>query len=453
MPFFGWPGKKSLEWIEVIVSERLGHRVRLSLVSEKTLKLEIDGVEGRIEFPLDPLTFNRTDSDLSCTTWSAEEEGWTAAYLPTLVVPGVDKIMSPLIEKTPEGFRIHYDLLGYVYWMLSRCEEVGRQDLDVHGRFSARSSHAFKCGYLERPLVDEWLAILSQVVRRNWPNLRLKKNIFSMKVSHDVDEPSRYAFRSPLGLVRAVAGDLLKRTDVVSVVRAPLVKLTSGQSLSKLDPSNTFSWLMDQSERHGLTSAFYFICGRTDSLKDADYEIEHPAIRHLLRTIHSRGHEIGLHPSYNTYLNATALADETQRLRDVCAEEGIVQNVWGGRMHYLRWSQPTTLAAWDRAGMTYDSTLGYADLPGFRCGTCYEYQGYDLTHQRILNVRVRPLIVMDVTITGRAYLGLGTGPEGLEVVELLKSSCRSVGGVFTLLWHNSNLTTPKERDFYSNLLE
>src|SRR5690606_37053476 len=139
---------------------------------------------------------------------------------------------------------------------------------------------------------------------------------------------------------------------------------------------NTFDWLMSVSEKNNLTSAFYFICGRTDESKDALYEPDHPIIKKIMLEIYKRGHEVGLHPSYNSYNNPEQIKSEAQRLKKVCKELGIKQSQWGGRMHSLRWSHPTTLQAWNDAGMSYDSTLGYADQPGFRCGTCHDYTGF-----------------------------------------------------------------------------
>jgi hypothetical protein len=52
-----------------------------------------------------------------------------------------------------------------------RVEEIGRTDLDNHERFPATSSHAFKHGYLDRPVVDEWLHLLGQVIQRQWPGV------------------------------------------------------------------------------------------------------------------------------------------------------------------------------------------------------------------------------------------------------------------------------------------
>lgn len=191
-----------------------------------------------------------------------------------------------------------------------------------------------------------------------------------------------------------------------------------------------------------VKSAFYFICGRTNKKMDADYELEHPAIRKLLRTIHARGHEVGLHPSYNTFDNSEALKGEADRLWKVCAEEGIRQHAWGGRMHYLRWRQPTTLRAWADAGMSYDSTLSYADHAGFRCGTCFEYPGFDPIEAEKVSVRVRPLIAMEGSVLNSRYMGLAHD-EALALFRDLKEKCRKVKGQFTLLWHNSEMLEHK----------
>lgn len=174
-------------------------------------------------------------------------------------------------------------------------------------------------------------------------------------------------------------------------------------------------------------------------------------MRDLLRRIHRRGHEIGLHPSYSTFRDAAALKGEADRLKRVCALEGIEQDQWGGRMHYLRWEQPTTMRSWNDAGMSYDSTLGYADHAGFRCGTCHEYPAYDVQQQEQLNLRIRPLIAMECSVIDEAYMGLGDGQEAEEVFLNLKEACRQVKGDFNLLWHNSYFAKENLKTTYSRL--
>ncbi|NYT62135.1 hypothetical protein H0A66_07385 [Alcaligenaceae bacterium] len=366
--------------------------------------------------------------------------------------PGAQNTQRPLIEASITGYTIHYDILGFAYWMLSRQEEVGRTDLDEHGRFPATSSHAAKHNYLERPVVDEWLAILAQVIARVWPQLTLKKHSLRMRLTHDVDTPARYGFLNLPGLFRAMAGDILRRRKPLDALKAPVIWLGSKERLHTSDPYNTFDWIMDMSEQHTLTSAFYFICGRTRPSHDALYNPRHPAIRELMRRIHSRGHEIGLHPSYNTYQNPDSIVSEARELRDICHAEGIAQDNWGGRMHYLRWQTPGTLYGWEQAGMAYDSTLSYADRPGFRCGTCHEYQALDPVSGQALHLRIRPLIAMECTVMAPRYMNLGSGEKALNKFSDLKASCRAVGGAFTLLWHNSLLEQQQERALYKNVL-
>jgi len=446
-----WHTSAALAWLQTILQERFGHAFTLEPQADgRHIALRLPGDERYIALALDGATFTRADSDLPCTQWNAAADGWHTALEPVLPAPGAITLLAPLIEPTAQGWRIHYDILGLTYWMLTRQEEVGRTDLDTHRRFPATSSHAFKHGYLERPIVDEWLQLLGQVIIRTWPGLRLKRHTFSMKVSHDVDAPSRYGFASAKGLLRAMAGDVLKRGDIKNALRAPWIRLHTRDALHGADPFNTFEWIMDVSDQHGLTSAFYFICGRTSTM-DADYEPEHPAIRHLMRRIHERGHEIGLHPSYGTYQKPELIALEARRLRAVMAEENIRQSVLGGRMHYLRWEQPTTLRALAAAGMDYDSTLSYADRPGFRCGTCFEYPAFDAVADVTLTLRVRPLVVMECSVIDGCYLGLGTGEVAQAKFAQLETACRAVDGCFTLLWHNSRLITRKERKQYMHL--
>lgn len=448
-----WPSRAVLDWLEHLLAERYGHTFSLQDSGGAGMRLSLPGSPAAIEIDTDATTFARADSNLPHASWAASREGWHSVLGKPLPAPGGSRLRWPLIETTPGGYRIHYDLLGLAYWMLTRQEEVGRSDLDVHQRFPGTASHAFRHGYLERPVVDEWLHVLGQVIQRLWPHLPLRQHRFAIRVSHDVDRPSRYGFCSTRAILRVMAGDLLKRRYLRSAWLAPWVRLNSRLMLHPADLDNTFDWLMDTSERHGLTSAFYFICGRTDARRDADYEPEHPAIRELLRRIHARGHEIGLHPSYATYQRPQAIAAEAARLRRVCAEEGIVQDAWGGRMHYLRWENPTTLRAWEQAGMSYDSTLGYADRPGFRCGTCFEYPAFDPVAGRPLKLRIRPLIAMEETILEPLYMGLGRGEEALRKFAELRERCQAVSGCFTLLWHNSMFDTQAERTLYQQILQ
>lgn len=429
----------ALDWLSMILEERFGHTFNLTPI-DQGIKLTLSNYDGgAISFPETYSEFFQRYSDIPFTTWDAQAEGWQSALNEPLPAPGKTHLPSSLIEFNTLNNScayVHYDILGLIYWMLNRIEEIGRTDLDNHGRFPAIHSHAYKNDYLERPIVDEWLHILGQVICRVWPDIRLTQHKFSTKVSHDVDTPSLYGFKSWGTIFRMMVGHLLKRGDIKAFIVAFWVKLTTRKKLHLQDPYNTFDWLMEQSEVNNLTSAFYFICGgMTD--KDADYILEDPLIQELMLRIYRRGHEIGLHPSYATYKKPELIRQEAMHLRSICERAGIIQTSYGGRMHYLRWEQPTTLQAWEDAGLSYDSTLSYADRPGFRCGTCFEYPAFNPITQQLLNIRIRPLIAMECTVIDPIYLGMGVTQNAEKKFLELKEKCRKLDGCFTLLWHNS----------------
>ncbi len=80
-----------------------------------------------------------------------------------------------------------------------------------------------------------------------------------------------------------------------------------------------------------------------------------------MQEIDARGHEIGIHPGYNTYKHPQAMARFVQALRRVLNDLGIDQCQLGGRQHDLRWETPITARLWDDNELDYDSTLSFAD--------------------------------------------------------------------------------------------
>lgn len=350
------------------------------------------------------------------------------------------------------SLRLPVDLFGSAFFMLTRYEELVKIERDEHDRFPAWASLAYQEGFLELPIVDEYVEVLWATMASLWPQLSRRQRTFQIKVSHDLDCPARYQFLPFHRFLRAFGGDIIKRRDFRALLLAPRVRFSRGDRLHPADPYNTFDWIMNISERNGLRSAFYFICGHTNPERDSAYKPSHPAIRALMRRIHERGHEIGLHPSYNTYRDPLALKREADTLLTICSEEGIHQTQWGGRMHYLRWDQATTPRAWDAAGMAYDSTLGYADRTGFRCGTSHEYPAFDVLERSALNLRLRPLIAMECSVFDKNYMGLDDA-EACEHLTRLRDRIALRNGTFTLLWHNSEFVSQRLRRFYSKLID
>ncbi len=352
-----------------------------------------------------------------------------------------------------EQIYLGLDLFGSTFFMLSRYEEAVKPERDGHNRFPATASLAYGEGFLDRPIVNEYLEILWACLQQLWPRLERQPRQFKTYLSHDVDEPFRYAFSSLFSLVKLCGGDILKRLNPLQAIHNASGWFQVKTGHPEADPYNTFDWILEISERHNLRSAFYFISDRSAGAIDGNYTMEHPLIRDLLRKIHQRGHEIGLHTSYNTYLDPVQTKKEFDILKKTCAAEGIQQESWGGRQHFLRWQTPTTFQNWEDAGLDYDSTLCFADVAGFRCGICYEFPTFNVKTRQPLRLKERPLIVMECTVIDKRYMNLGLeGDVALQAMAKYKQRCRLFQGDFTLLWHNSRLVDKREAELYEELV-
>lgn len=96
--------------------------------------------------------------------------------------------------------------------------------------------------------------------------------------------------------------------------------------------------------------------------------------------------------------------------------------------------------------------LNYVSLGKLHCSTCFKYPAFNPITKGILKIRIRPLIAMECTIIADRYMGLGYDKAALDKFQNLKATCERVGGVFTLLWHNSHFMDDTDRHFYQYLL-
>lgn len=359
---------------------------------------------------------------------------------------------TPVIKVEENVCNIGIDIFGSAFFMLSRYEELVKTDRDQHDRFPATASLAFQEGFLDRPIVSEYVEILWACMKKLWPQMECKKRNSRTLISCDVDQPYSFYVKSVPLTIKKMAGDIIKRRSLGVAVNSGLNAIGSRNGNFRFEPNHTFEWIMDVNEIAGNKVMFNFLAGRTAPDMDGFYSPDEHRIRKLMRRIHERGHEIGLHGSYGTYKSAEQHFMEANRLSRVMDEEDIYQDEIGNRQHYLRWSMPETARNLEQSGISYDTTLGYADLPGFRCGTCFEYPMYDLIERKQLRLRQRPLVVMECSVIDDCYLGMGYTDEALDLMLTLKKRTLQFGGNLTLLWHNSNFLTIEDTRFYQELI-
>lgn len=345
------------------------------------------------------------------------------------------------------------DIFASSFFMLTRWEEYTNKARDVHDRFPAAASLAYRNKFLNRSIVNEYVEMLWNMLKHLKCKQERKKRDFRMIVSHDVDVPFLYGSKDFLTALKLMGGDMLKRKNPRLAFHNFSAWLKIKKGGIELDPFYTFNDIMALSERFGLKSIFFFMTDRSHSSFDGDYNIGYTLTRRLIRDIHTREHEIGLHLSYGSFQDPVQTKKEFEILKTICGEEGIKQKCWGSRQHYLRWETPITFNNLEQANLDYDSTLCYADAVGFRCGVCYEYPVFHILKRKRLNVRERPLLVMECTVIDDRYMYLGTGEKAFSLVKSIKDTCRRFDGDFILLWHNTRLVDGRERKLYREILQ
>lgn len=358
-----------------------------------------------------------------------------------------------VITEKADGIKINIDIFGSAFFMLTRYEEAVIKQKDTIGRFPAEASLAVKAGFIDRPIINEYLEVLWVCIKQVWPESKRRERTFSIDVSHDVDAPFEYADFNLMQMAKRII-----KSGISHGMSSALSEGKGWYRVKKMgveqDPFNTFDIIMDISEKNNCNSAFYFITDHTNKNRDGHYNINQPSIKNILKKIYARGHEIGLHPSYNTFNDGIQLKKEFEALKNTCAGINIKQDQWGGRQHYLRWQTPQTFQHWADAGLNYDSTLTYASYPGFRCGICYPYPVFNLETQKKLPLIEKPLIIMEATVLDERYLGLSTDmEEAFNRIAMLKDRCKKFNGNFTILWHNNRFVDSEEIKLYQQILK
>jgi hypothetical protein len=421
--------------LDVVLGDRLGLPWTLRVGDRRDVKItRADDPDGACVLLPDVL-------------FATRREDWlTPASLPAVRIAGGLPVLYGSAVPAPGPTTLDVDVFGGAFFMLTRYEELVIAERDQYGRFPAAASAAVRHGFLGTPVVDAYVELLWDGLRRAWPGLRRRATAYEVVLTHDVDDPLSTLDHGPRDIARQFAGDLVRRRDPRMLARRARALLGD----RSLDPHNTFDFLMDVSERHGLRSAFYFLAYRDERPRDGAYLFEDPWVRSLVGRIGRRGHEVGLHPSFCTYRDAARTSEELARLLRVAEAEGVRQEEWGGRQHYLRWANPVTWRNWEAAGLSYDASVGYADAVGFRTGTCHPYRVFDLQQRRALRLRERPFQVMDVTLL--SSMALTPDAAGAAVMDIA-AECRRHSGCLGILWHNNTLLrSDREKRWYEALV-
>ncbi len=338
--------------------------------------------------------------------------------------------------------RVGYDLFEEFHFLLNfgqPVEHAGAPTLDLHIAFLRDQICAAGIPLLEIPPIPQGYRFIACL-------------------THDIDHPEirRHRFDHTAGgfLYRASIGSLLQVMMGQISVRALLTNWVAMLKWPFVQIGLARDFWCNFDERYrkiedGLPSTYFVIpyaarCGQGISKLTAKRRAAGYGARDIEATlgkILTTGGEIGLH-GIDAWLDSQAGLQELEEIRLLTSDREI-----GVRMHWLCYdeSSPKRL---ERAGASYDSTVGYRETVGFRAGTMQAYVPPGASSLMEL-----PLHVMDTALFFPGYLGL-TAQEADGALAGLVDDAALFGGCLTINWHDRSLAPERLwTESYSNLLD
>jgi hypothetical protein len=363
--------------------------------------------------------------------------------LPLSEMEGVPLLFgTPCMERVDNTLVVYADIIASSFFLLTRYEEIRRRDVrDSHGRFPGKESLPFRAGFTHRPVVDEYGKLLRGWLRRTGADApEPEPGIRKIWLTHDVDAP--FFCRSWRNLLR----ETLKGTGFRNAWKL------FNQPLEE-DPYHTYPWLIEQDNTvrqatgEGRCESIFFIKSGGKAKEDKPvYDLYSRGLQSLFGICRGRA-AIGLHSSYSAGKEPGRIAAEKESLQKASGTE-IIYN----RHHYLSLREPEDYAKLEQSGITADFTMGYADVAGFRLGTCRPVRWIEPETGRVSSLTLYPLNVMDVSLSDPRYMNLDYD-DALSYCLKLFEQVALFGGELTLLWHNDTVAGAWHKQLYTTLTQ
>jgi len=325
-----------------------------------------------------------------------------------------------ILQKQEQATTITKDIIATTFYFLS-----GWQERNQTGEiYEHRHSLQCKCGFTEIPFIDYYTLILRHTLAQAGLEIPFTKKA-TLLLSHDLDY---YNYWTPEHLQSVYKYNL--RTFMSRPLQA-LLKL-AGHFITKqyfTKPEKAMKKILKKEEKHGLSSKTFLLAKPCSNDPRQDYLSNNAHIESIRRIFTSL--PLGLHGTKSASNNETELRQQWERIN----QTGL--KVSGYRNHYLYFNYHKTFAMLERIGIDADYTLGFRENIGYRLGTSFPFQPYNLAQDRPYNITEYPLVVMDVTLFSRDTMNLTYKQAKNRVLKLLQHT-HNTGGYISLLWHFHN---------------
>lgn len=309
-----------------------------------------------------------------------------------------------------------FDLFGYAFYLLSRCDEHFSQYFDERGRFQAVGCVQIQWGGVDRAYLDEWrLQLIGQL------GITEKRTV-QHELTVDIDSPFAFKYKPLVYQFGGLVNDVLRgKWDWVK----SRLQVLFGQQ----DPYDTYTALNAMSQAAQIDLRYFVLCAERSAMDRGMSLSQDKGWKYLTNRL--AGQEWGWHPSFEGHNNMLKHRAELERLQQRSSAK--IQSV---RFHYLKenlFRMSPLLLNW---GIRENYSMGFAETVGYRAGTSRPFHWYDWQNDAVSELKLVPFWGMDVTL--KKYLGLSP-QEALEKVSQASQYASDVHADWRMIWHNESV--------------
>ena len=252
----------------------------------------------------------------------------------------------------------------------------------------------------------------------------------NVSVTHDVDR----IFKSYHYLSKSLTA--LKKSNF---------KVINHQFKNLFSKENTY-WNFDDviaiEERYNIKATYFFLneslplklfSPKNWVLSQGRYNIHDKRVVNIIEELIYRGHEIGVHGSFNSYNNQELLLKEKKTLENIVGKKII-----GIRQHHLNLNE-NTWEIQNNCGFMYDTSFGFNRNIGFKENRIKPFKPFD--NEFI----VFPLVLMDFCFSN-------TSDKWMKLDSIIQKTIENKG-VLVLNWHTDTFNSKEFKHHRADFLK
>ncbi len=344
-------------------------------------------------------------------------------------IPFLFSLPGEIFHITTKTTFIRKDIVASAFYFLS-CYQEYFEKLDGQNRYDYKKSFQFKNNLTETPVVDYYINILRKSIEITKPSMTninawgsLHK--FGISLSHDMDYWKYWTDEQIETVLQYNKQRMLKNPA------AAMYKYWFHFFHKKLflQENKRNKSILNYETRLYNDSTVNLMSGLPHKGKDEPrygYLNDEETVREIAELMEERS--IGIHARPESAFDANDFRRDMEELKCKGFEPQ------GCRFHNLAFDYQSSFKIMEENGIRFDSTLGFWESIGFRAGTSFPFNPFNMEENRPFQVLEIPLIVMDVSLYSKIAMNLGLRAARKRVTNLVKK-VENHNGHISLLWH------------------